>query len=68
MPSKSAIRNAWDASARESYRRAVDAIVPAEEKCFNVSGNTVSFSKTCMKQAFRPLKGPNSPLAQAWTE
>ncbi len=67
MPSRAAAAAIWDDQARQAYRNAVQSVVPAEEKCFNVSATEVSFSKPCMKKAFAPLKGKTGPLAQAWT-
>jgi hypothetical protein len=66
MPlSRSAARAVWDSGARSQYREALSAAKGAESACVTVSGDQVTYSKSCFSNALKPIAGK---LSAAWAD
>jgi len=63
MPSKEAIRSAWTAKDRNDASSIMSAYAGAERQCVKVSGDTITYNKTCFKKAVPKGTGKN-----LWTE
>lgn len=61
--SREAARGVWDEAARGAYRSATQGIKSAYANCVKGSGDTITISRTCLKNAAKPLK---DSLSAAW--